>query len=83
MCNAGLRLFKEGKDRGSRGKVGCVSFLPSTLADQELNTFILSAVGRSSCNNGCGGGGWYFRSNFPDTYVSWCLKIRVNLPDII
>ncbi|KAH9660738.1 Pleckstrin (PH) and lipid-binding START domains-containing protein [Citrus sinensis] len=26
--------------------------------DQELNTFILSAVGRSSCNNGCGGGGW-------------------------
>ncbi|KAH9660732.1 Pleckstrin (PH) and lipid-binding START domains-containing protein [Citrus sinensis] len=57
-CQNGLRLFKEGKDRGSRGKVGCVSFLPSTLADQELNTFILSAVGRSSCNNGCGGGGW-------------------------
>ncbi|XP_052480110.1 uncharacterized protein LOC105804340 isoform X2 [Gossypium raimondii] len=34
-------------------------------------------VGRPSCNHGCGCCRWNFRSHFPDTNVSWTLKIRV------
>lgn len=80
VLHAGLRLFKEAKERDSLGRVSI--FFSLNLFWKMNHVLIIPlpdfTVGWSSGYHGCWSCWWNLRNHFPNASFSWTLKIRVS-----